>query len=386
MEDEIKKQCFNEIVSIRSGLSVFYENQQIIDDYLKQFDELEKEIYLKENIIAEEKVKIKDADDYLEFSLLEIPKLKDKQKEADSPTKPNGHYFVNIGFLFLTILLGLVALFGLFIILDYFIFKLINLHFGAGIAILVVFGFFTLCSACGIKDWKGESWVTFKEEKEKEVARYKQKINDINKTLSDKEVVKEKSEVTLKIIDDELKPLYSKRLELINKNESIKSLQKINETIYKNLEDNHQSIFCERDWAYIDLILFYINTGRADTVKEALLLVDLQVQTNQIVSAISSLSNQLTSILTMGIKYLGDVINSNFAMLSTQLNFIKGSIDRNSQLLIEEASLNRSFMNNLNVSCEKMTNELSKIKESSDKITQLDSEILKLNAAQLKKM
>ena len=48
---------------------------------------------------------------------------------------------------------------------------------------------------------------------------------------------------------------------------------KLTKRVTKYLEDNHSKIFCKRDWAYIDLILFYLNTGRADSLKEALQLI-----------------------------------------------------------------------------------------------------------------
>ena len=46
------------------------------------------------------------------------------------------------------------------------------------------------------------------------------------------------------------------------------------------------SVLDPRDWANIDLIIFYYETGRADTLKEALQQVDRQRQNEALIKAI----------------------------------------------------------------------------------------------------
>lgn len=96
---------------------------------------------------------------------------------------------------------------------------------------------------------------------------------------------------------------------------SIPLIQIIYETLYKNYND----VLRVRDWEYIDLIFHYIDSERADNKKEALLLVDKQKQTEEIVHAV----NNATAEICRSIRYATDLIQFNmdnhFKNLSTQL-------------------------------------------------------------------
>ena len=87
------------------------------------------------------------------------------------------------------------------------------------------------------------------------------------------------------------------------------------ETLYQNFNDTLRV----RDWQYLDLVIHYLDSERADTKKEALLLVDRQVQNNEIVAAI----NQASAEICNTIRTVGDLIRfdmqRHFTALSTQL-------------------------------------------------------------------
>ena len=75
-----------------------------------------------------------------------------------------------------------------------------------------------------------------------------------------------------------------------------------------------------RDWGNVDLIIYYFETGRADDLKEALQLVDRQLQTNQLVEAIRMASNQIEETIYQSTKALGGALADSFSLLSKQMN------------------------------------------------------------------
>ena len=56
--------------------------------------------------------------------------------------------------------------------------------------------------------------------------------------------------------------------------------------MYERLVAQFKSVLDIRDWKYIDLIIFYFESGRADTLKESLQQVDRPVQTDEILKEI----------------------------------------------------------------------------------------------------
>ena len=89
--------------------------------------------------------------------------------------------------------------------------------------------------------------------------------------------------------------------------------------IYDTLVAKYKEMLDIRDWKYLDLIIFYFETGRADTLKEALQQVDRRVQANEIISAIKSASSSICSTINSSMSSLGGVIQAGFNNLSNQL-------------------------------------------------------------------
>ena len=50
-----------------------------------------------------------------------------------------------------------------------------------------------------------------------------------------------------------------------------KNLIKLAKAIKKALNEQLDGTLLEEDWENVDLLIFYLNTGRADSLKEALL-------------------------------------------------------------------------------------------------------------------
>ncbi len=90
--------------------------------------------------------------------------------------------------------------------------------------------------------------------------------------------------------------------------------------LYNALYKEYNSIIDARDWKHLDLIIFYYETGRADTLKEALQQVDRQVQTDEIIKAIDKASKDICNTIRKSMQELSNQMTSCFNQLSVQLN------------------------------------------------------------------
>ncbi len=90
--------------------------------------------------------------------------------------------------------------------------------------------------------------------------------------------------------------------------------------IKKAMNQQFGYLITEADWGNVDLLIFYLNTGRADSLKEALLLVDKQKQTDQIVHAIRSAAEHMSATIRENTYRLSSVIVGCYSKLSDQIN------------------------------------------------------------------
>ena len=91
-------------------------------------------------------------------------------------------------------------------------------------------------------------------------------------------------------------------------------------TVYDALIAEYATVLDPRDWKNIDFIIFYYETGRVDTLKEALIHVDKQRQTDTIAKAIKQASQEISSTINTSMTMLRGDLNSCFGALSTQLD------------------------------------------------------------------
>lgn len=112
-----------------------------------------------------------------------------------------------------------------------------------------------------------------------------------------------------------------KALAIVSKDyEKMKSVStKLSQEMYNALVAQFKSVLDIRDWAHIDLIIFNFETGRADTLKEALQQVDRRVQTDEIIEAIESAGSSIAATINVTMRELRSDLNKSFNRLSEQL-------------------------------------------------------------------
>ena len=388
MTNKEKEEYISEILTIRSGLSLIYDNQCIVDEYFTKIKHFEEEInplkstkdyYEEEKKQIETKLKNYEAKlekDNLDYKCIEKPKMLKKTMKKSR---------LILAIVFFLLFAGCL-LFGLNAILSIFDFGrtpyLVYLLY-PGFVFLIL----TTVNLCKLYDKHIAENKSRADNYNKKIDSLNYKIKDSKNVIKEEKMQLEKVSISLEKATEPYNRMLAQKKEYISNNlKNIQDLSGKNAILLKYLEDNHSKIFCKRDWAYIDLILFYLNTGRADSLKEALQLVDRQVQTNEIVNAISSLSSNLISIIADGIKFIGNKMDSNYLMLSTQLGSLSHSVNNNNMLLIKGSEIQQKLLDHANVSSEKMSKYLGDIESSNKKLIELDKEILSIEGKQLKAM
>lgn len=121
--------------------------------------------------------------------------------------------------------------------------------------------------------------------------------------------------------------LIKRKIELIERKKiTIPQNASYMKLVKQALNRTYDSWFFESDWGNIDLIIFYIETGRADTFKEALQLLDRQLQTNQMVSEIRRAGQRICGTIHDSTQRLGSALTRSFSVLGAQLQGIHNQL------------------------------------------------------------
>ena len=160
--------------------------------------------------------------------------------------------------------------------------------------------------------------------------------------------------------------------------------------IENRLDKVYASRISKADWENIDLLIHYFETGRADSMKEALQLVDRQRQTNQITNAIYSAGRYVGQSIGYSMRELGNALSRSFSVISQQLSGIQQEvagindrmnnfsrlatqsavfnaqgyqkIEQNLTMQIKALDLQNALLEKANVSSDKMVRELQDLK------------------------
>lgn len=130
--------------------------------------------------------------------------------------------------------------------------------------------------------------------------------------------------------------------------------------VYSVLQKEYSSLLHERDWEYLDLVIFYLETGRADTMKEALQLVEREVQTQRIVDSVKQATYRIV-----------DAIAQSAMVISTQLNYISRQLSnvlimdnypaimtQQNELLYDEQSLKNALLSKAQTGSDQLVKDL----------------------------
>ena len=132
------------------------------------------------------------------------------------------------------------------------------------------------------------------------------------------------------------------------KRKEIQLLANTSEQLYQALIQHYNTLLDLRDWQHLDLILFYFETGRSDSLKEALQLVDRQVQTNSIINATYDACSEICNTINVSSSRLGSLMAEGIVALSSQISDLKLSQSSQIEALLDSQNMLVALQNKAN--------------------------------------
>ncbi|MDE7452866.1 MAG: hypothetical protein K2N22_00475 [Clostridia bacterium] len=149
------------------------------------------------------------------------------------------------------------------------------------------------------------------------------------------------------------------------KDKKIAPLVKSSNEFYMALKKQFSYLLDERDWKNLDLVIYELETRRADTVKEALQLVDRELQTERIQQTIVQATEQICYEIRRGFAELREtivecsrVISAQLSVISLQLGGMSGQLTE----LCDSVNMANALQEKANVSSRQLLNEIEAIR------------------------
>ncbi len=150
-------------------------------------------------------------------------------------------------------------------------------------------------------------------DKNKQIQNYQSRITPLKKSQT-------KMQNDLSNFDETNNRLNQSHTLALKKYDQVKNTTiDASKNLYEALMFEFSSVLDSRDWENIDLIIFYYETGRADTLKEALQQVDKQRRHEELIDAIEEASNKISNTIQMSMKELQSTMITCYQGLSLQL-------------------------------------------------------------------
>ena len=155
----------------------------------------------------------------------------------------------------------------------------------------------------------------------------KERLNNLSNEIKRQELKITQAKKDVLYFDKKVKDAYREEHDLSMENgKKIAFWVNQSKIIKSALSANYGFTLNESDWGNIDLIIHYLETGRADTLKEALALVDRQIQTNQIVSAINAASHSISAHIKSALSKFAAAMTVSFSKLDSTLQTISAQV------------------------------------------------------------
>ena len=148
-----------------------------------------------------------------------------------------------------------------------------------------------------------------------------------------------------------------------------------NET-YKALVNEYSTILDVRDWENLDLVIYYLETGRAISVREALQLVDRQHQNDAIVESLKMATAQISETIILSSEILSKTIIGCTEIVAKQLTEVCGrmnAIEVNQEIanahlrnISSETAINTAMIKKAKTTSEEMMRDIKQMRIYAD--------------------
>lgn len=119
------------------------------------------------------------------------------------------------------------------------------------------------------------------------------------------------------------------------------------------------SIIDERDWGNLDVIIYELETGRADTIKEALQQTDLYIRHNEIVSLIKVATASVCRAIQDSIDELSHSFNREISLLRSDA----AELNSNLISMVNAQKLGNALLEKANVSSNEMVKDFARLRQ-----------------------
>lgn len=162
----------------------------------------------------------------------------------------------------------------------------------------------------------------------------------------------------------------------------------VNSVLYNSLVKTY-SFLDPRDYKNLDLVIYYIETNRADDIKEALQLVDKKIEMNELKSLIIEATKNITSTINNNTMQLASYMNNCFNNLANNISLqnkeilksinsyqstVNNKIDYLSREINYNKELNNALISRISVSSETLAKDVSYMRNLAE-----DAEIRRRN-------
>lgn len=358
MENENQPQNLSRLYTLRAGMSVVMQEKEITDKIVKnaaneKSKAIEQAEFKRARIKNEEELAKKNYEKAkTNYQGAVNKKISDEETaKCKIPRADSSYLAAGIGWLLLTIFLfALTAAFVGGFILSFkdcvscrdFDMQTEKAQFGIGIAFLILG--LPLAAAClalifaKISDERMTTRITDNfQSYSRSKAKFRAKIKDrencknsyqanLNAVINAEMQVKNTKnlyETAKRAYEEACDKFESEKVE-INKTHSLRISEAANHvvaglTFYDGLVETFRDLVDERDWSDLDLIIYYFETRRAESMKEALHLVDRERQTDKIANAVTRASREICRTMSISIARLQNDMRNCFNVLSKEI-------------------------------------------------------------------
>ena len=131
--------------------------------------------------------------------------------------------------------------------------------------------------------------------------------------------------------------------------------------IYENLKT--VSILDERDWQYVDVIIYEIETGRAESMKEALQQADLYNRHNELQEALANATAAICNTIHNNLSILTGHISREIGSLRESVSSLAYGQEKLSERLINSQEMTNALLSKQNETSESLAYDIIRIKE-----------------------
>ena len=143
-------------------------------------------------------------------------------------------------------------------------------------------------------------------------------------------------------------------------NETAAACVPVAQGVYNALLAQYHDFLDEREWEIIDLLIYYFETGRADTLKEALIHADQQRALDKIAAAVDFANESLCQTIDRNIANMSAYLGSRIEQLSIEVRAqTYQMVESNRQMTEDISRANQVLANRLESSISSLNSAIS---------------------------